>query len=184
MTSLPLDIVPRSVRPDRTRRGRALVLCLAGGVAALLAGCAGEPPAEPQPSFYRRLDEGATLDQQAALSFVNGHRARAGLAPLVLDPALSEEARQRAASVAATDTTAWGEVPSVGTSRASTGGTARQERVTAGYRTLAEAFSGWRDSPQHNKVMLAPHATRMGVAAVDRPGTKYRVYWDLIVAGP
>ena len=57
------------------------------------------------------------------------------------------------------------------------------ERVSAGYRTLAEAFSGWRDSPQHNAVMLAP-GSRLGIAAVDRPGTKYRVYWTLIVAGP
>jgi uncharacterized protein YkwD len=184
VTSSRIPAVPPSAVARRPHPRAILALLVLGGTACLLGGCASEPPAEPQPSFYRRLDEGSALDQQAALSFVNGHRARAGLAPLVLDPALSEEARQRAASVAATDTSTWGETPSVGAQKVATGGAVRIERVSAGYRTLAEAFSGWRDSPQHNKVMLAPGATRMGIAAVDRPGTKYRVYWDLIVAGP
>ncbi|MCP8940534.1 CAP domain-containing protein [Alsobacter sp. SYSU M60028] len=148
--------------------------------AAALAGCQPEQPrTDAGPAFYQRLDQGATLDQGAAASLLNGWRARNGLAPLRLDPALSAEARQRAAGVAETDTSTWGETPRV-QQAAST--TARQERVSAGYRTLAEAFSGWRDSPQHNRVMLAPTATRLGIAAVDRPGAKYRVYWALIVA--
>jgi uncharacterized protein YkwD len=165
------------------RRRAALSATLLALGAAGLAACTPEPVSETTPSFYRRLDEGAPLDAQAALSFINGHRARSGLAPLALDPALSAEARRRAASVAETDTSTWGETPSVGVQKASAGASLRLERVSAGYRTVAEAFSGWRDSPQHNKVMLAPSATRLGIAAVDRPGTKYRVYWDLIVAG-
>ena len=79
------------------------------------------------------------------------------------------------------DTSTWGEVPQI--ARVSAPGPFRVDRVSAGYRTLAEAFSGWRDSPQHNAVMLAPAGTRLGVAAVDRPGAKYRVYWVLVVAG-
>lgn len=54
--------------------------------------------------------------------------------------------------------------------------------LSAGYRTLAEAFSGWRDSPEHNAVMLAPGATRMGIATAYAPGSKYKVYWALLVA--
>jgi uncharacterized protein YkwD len=157
--------------------------CLGAVLAALLplAACNTPPPAGPVPAFYQRLDEGAALDPQAAADMINAWRARKGLGPLALDPALSEEARARAAGVAATDTSTWGETPKI--TAASGGGAKRAERVSAGYRTLAEAFSGWRDSPQHNAVMLAPYGTRLGVAAVDRPGTKYRVYWCLIVAG-
>ena len=40
------------------------------------------------------------------------------------------------------------------------------ENVSAGYHTLAEAFSGWRDSPPHKANMLASGMTSMGIAAV------------------
>jgi uncharacterized protein YkwD len=146
-----------------------------------LAACNTAPPAGPTPVFYQRLDEGTAHDPHAAADMINAWRAKKGLSPLALDPALSEAARARAAGVAATDTSTWGETPKIST--VATGGPMRAERVSAGYLTLAEAFSGWRDSPQHNAVMLAPWGTRLGIAAVDRPGTKYRVYWCIVVAG-
>ena len=43
-------------------------------------------------------------------------------------------------------------------------------------------FSGWRDSPQHNRVLLQKSATRIGIATAYAPGSKYKVYWALIVA--
>ncbi len=104
-----------------------------------------------------------------------------GAAALALDAGLSAEARRRAASVAATDTSTWGEVPRVQQAAAGGPQRLRRERVSAGYRTMAEAFSGWRDSPPHEAVLLERAATRLGIAAVDRPGTKYRVYWAVIV---
>ena len=58
------------------------------------------------------------------------------------------------------------------------------ENVAAGYHTLAEAFSGWRDSPGHRANMLTPEATRIGIAAVYAPGSKYKVFWALILASP
>ena len=163
--------------PDRRT---ALRTAAAAALCALAAACAAPPSAPEAPSFYRRLDEGGALDESGALSLINGHRARSGSPPLTLDPVLGEEARRRAGSVAAADTSTWGETPRIEAARAVSAG-ARAERVSAGYRTMAEAFSGWRDSPQHNGVMLAPWGRRLGIAAVDRPGTKYRVYWALIV---
>lgn len=155
----------------------ALALC-----GAALAGCntPQKAPSEAVPSFYQRLDQGASLDEQAALEMINAYRAKNGLAALELDPGLVAQARQRAGSVAATDTSTWGETPAIAAQKASLG-SGRAERVSAGYRTLAEAFSGWRDSPPHNRVLLAPNGRRFGIAAVDRPGAKYRVYWDMIV---
>ena len=58
------------------------------------------------------------------------------------------------------------------------------ENVSAGYHTLAEAFSGWRDSPPHRANMLLKGATRMGIAAVYSPKSKYKVFWALILAAP
>ena len=58
------------------------------------------------------------------------------------------------------------------------------ENIGAGYHTLAEAFSGWRDSKPHNANMLLAGATRMGIAAVYTPASKYKVYWTLILAEP
>ena len=58
------------------------------------------------------------------------------------------------------------------------------ENISAGYHTLAEAFSGWRDSPPHRANMLLKGATRMGIAAVYTPSSKFKVYWALILAEP
>jgi uncharacterized protein YkwD len=58
------------------------------------------------------------------------------------------------------------------------------ENVSAGYHTLAEAFSGWRDSPPHRANMLKSGVTRMGIAAVYSPRSKYKVFWTLILATP
>ena len=56
------------------------------------------------------------------------------------------------------------------------------ENISAGYHTLAEAFSGWRDSPPHRSNMLKSGVTKMGIAAVYAPNTKYKVFWTLILA--
>ena len=56
------------------------------------------------------------------------------------------------------------------------------ENVGAGYHTLAEAFSGWRDSPPHRTNMLKSGVTKMGIAASYAPNTKYKVFWTLIMA--
>ena len=58
------------------------------------------------------------------------------------------------------------------------------ENVSAGYHTLAEAFSGWRDSPPHRANMLNKGVTRMGIAAVYSSKSKYKVFWTLILATP
>ncbi|NNC01122.1 CAP domain-containing protein, partial [Corallococcus exiguus] len=65
---------------------------------------------------------------------------------------------------------------------ASGGAVAPTANLSAGYHTLAEAFSGWRESPQHDRVLLDPRATRMGIATAFTPNSKYKVYWVLVVA--
>jgi uncharacterized protein YkwD len=64
------------------------------------------------------------------------------------------------------------------------GGSVAVENISAGYHTLAEAFSGWRDSPPHRANMLNKNVTRIGIAAVYAPASKYKVFWALVLAGP
>ena len=59
-----------------------------------------------------------------------------------------------------------------------------RDSIGAGYHTLAEAFSGWRDSPPHRANMLHSGVTKMGIAAVYSANSKYKVFWALVLAAP
>lgn len=162
-------------------------LLVAVAATAAMAGCVATPPtpvrAPQKPPFYANLGEpGVQLDVADAVQTINMYRQRNGLAPLSLDPDLTALANGEARATAARDLP--GSADSLRRSLASRGAIAPMVNMSAGYRTMAEAFSGWRDSPAHNAAMLNPRATRIGIAAATaRPGSKYRVYWTLITAG-
>ena len=155
-------------------------------LALALAACAAQPP--PQPSFYRDLTQtGETLDEAAAASMISDYRAKNGLPAVILDPALTDLARAKAQEMAKRDKLDRNEKKKPFLQSLRKEGylaKAAAENVGAGYHTLAEAFSGWRDSKPHNANMLLPGATRMGIAAVYTPKSKYKVYWTLILAEP
>jgi uncharacterized protein YkwD len=162
---------------------RAVLLALAF---ATLVACSSQQVGE-QPSFYRNLTEpGAQLDAAAAASMISGYRANNGLPTVTLDPALTQMARAQAEIMAKRDKLEHNaKTPFVKRLKAA-GYDAKvaAENIGAGYHTLAEAFSGWRDSKPHNANMLLAGATRMGIAAVYTPSSKYKVYWTLILAEP
>jgi uncharacterized protein YkwD len=154
-----------------------------------LCGCAGEisAPAPEQPSFYRSLARpGAQLDDAAAASMISGYRANNGLSAVALDSELTRLAQGQAAIMAKRDKLDHDAGKPFVTRLKSSGYDAKSaaENISAGYHTLAEAFSGWRDSPPHRANMLLKGATRMGIAAVYAPTSKYKVYWALILAEP
>lgn len=153
-----------------------------------LAACAGgDAVPKSEPSFYRSLAKpGAQLDEAAAASMISGYRANNNLPTVTLDPELSRLAAAQASVMAKRDRLDHSAgKPFVGRLKAS-GYDAKTaaENISAGYHTLAEAFSGWRDSPPHRANMLLKGATRMGIAAVYTPASKYKVYWALILAEP
>jgi uncharacterized protein YkwD len=165
------------------RSAGALILAMVA-----LTGCAGEniaPKAEP--SFYRDLAApGAQLDTAAAASMITGYRANNSLQTVTLDPELTRLAQAQAEIMAKRDKLDHNAgKPFVARLKAS-GYDAKSaaENISAGYHTLAEAFSGWRDSPPHRANMLLKGASRMGIAAVYTPSSKYKVYWALILAEP
>lgn len=169
-------------RPSR----RAAVLVLAGATLAL-AGCASDrDPPSGEPSFYHNLAKGGQLDPAAAASMISGYRRNNGLGAVEIDPILMRLAHEQAQAMAAKnklDHNVRGDFKSRIAGSGFDAGMA-VENVSAGYHTLAEAFSGWRDSPPHRANMLAKDATRMGIGAVYAPGTKFKVFWALIMAAP
>ena len=160
------------------------VLLLLLALMALAACASGEPR---QPSFYQSLAEpGTELDAAAAQSMISGYRRNNGLAAVELDPVLMNMAQEQARAMAARDKLDRGPGRGFAERIAASGFDTKSaaENVGAGYHTLAEAFSGWRDSPSHRGNMLVPGATRMGIAAVYTPSSKYKVFWSLILAAP
>ncbi|MFC5066816.1 CAP domain-containing protein [Flaviflagellibacter deserti] len=166
----------------------ALLSCamVTGG---LLAACSTSSYVPDQkPTFYRNLSApGSEVDGVAAASMISGYRANKGLGPVVLDPTLNKLAKQHAVAMARKTKVGHdvGDGPLDKRARAEGYAYARiAENVAGGYQTLAEAFSGWRDSPDHNKNMLMPKATRIGIGVAQAPGFKYKVFWSMVVAEP
>ena len=156
-------------------------------VLLVLGSCADSYVPKSEPSFYRNLARpGAELDAAAAASMISGYRANNGLPAVELDADLMRLAHVQAEVMAKRDKLDHGAgKPFVQRLKASGYDAKRAaENISAGYHTLAEAFSGWRDSNPHRANMLLAGATRMGIAAVYTPASKYKVYWAMIIAEP
>jgi len=166
---------------------RPAATVLIGALAVALAACAGDVAPPEQPTFYRSMASPlAELDGTAAASMISGYRQNNGLGPVTLDPALMQMAQAQAQAMAARDKIANDAKGEFARRMKAAGFDAKlsAENISAGYHTLAEAFSGWRDSPPHRANMLKAGASRMGIAAVYTPGSKYKVFWALILAAP
>jgi uncharacterized protein YkwD len=152
-----------------------------------LAACGTNNPPPAEPSFYRNLAQpGAELDAAAAASMISGYRSNNGLPAVTLDPELMRLAQAQADLMARRDKLDHnlGKPFVVRVRQSGYDAKVAAENIGAGYHTLAEAFSGWRDSPPHRANMLLRGATRIGIAAVYTPRSKYKVYWALILAQP
>jgi len=168
---------------------RRPVASLACGVliAAALAGCSGSNLPAGLPGFYHDLaHEDAAVDAGAAQSMISGYRANNGLGPVTIDPELMKLATDQARVMAARDKLEHDAGRPFQDRIRNSGfdASVAVENISAGYHTLAEAFSGWRDSPPHRANMLNRSVTKMGIAAVYSPQSKYKVYWALILATP
>ncbi len=166
----------------------ALVVCGVAISVAALAGCADtSPPPTGQPTFYQDLAQpDMTVDAAAAQSMISGYRSNNGLGAVTVDPELMRLASDQAHVMAAHDKMDHdiGRPFQDRIRNSPIAGSVAVENISAGYHTLAEAFSGWRDSPPHRANMLNRSVTRLGIAAVFAPGSKYKVFWALILAGP
>lgn len=158
---------------------------LAALLALFVAACDGT--GRKPPVYQDMTAPAARLNAAAARDMINAYRRTEGLPPVVLDSTLTAVAETEARAVAAR-TMASGRVsptPDFDKRLAAAGypATSVSQNVSAGYFTIAEAFSGWRESPQHRATMLKADATDMGIAAYYAPRAKYKVYWVLVMAG-
>lgn len=169
-------------------RRSAITVAAIGLAAAALTACS-RPPARQsaEPAFYQRLDlTGRSVDPATSLSMINQYRGNNGLAPLVWDPALARVAQAQVDQMAAVDKVH--SVEDAGLDRAfaasGIGYKSFLANFSAGYRTFAETFSGWRESKIHNATMLAPRASRVGLATAFAPNSKYKIFWTMVVVEP
>ena len=150
-----------------------------------LGGCMADNPPPEQPTMYLSMaNGGATVDPQAAASMISLYRQNNGLGGVVVDPDLMKLAEAQSQAMAGRNKLDH-DVKGALEKRLGASGypaTLAVENVSAGYHTLAEAFSGWRDSPPHKANMLKNGVTKLGIAATYAPNTKYKVFWTLILA--
>jgi hypothetical protein len=150
-----------------------------------LGGCAADAPSTEQPAFYLSMAHGgAKVDPVVAASMISGYRLNNGLGAVAVDPGLMKAAEAQSQAMASRNKLDH-DVTAPLAKRLNASGypaTLAVENVSAGYHTLAEAFSGWRDSPPHRANMLKNGVTKLGIAASYAPNTKYKVFWTLILA--
>ena len=167
---------------------RNLALRLTAFAAILsLAACAQKPLDIPtgQPTFYLSMaSRDAKVDTAAARDLISIYRRNNGLSTVSLDPLLLAEAQKQAEAMAAADSMSH-EVRGTLQTRLDGSGLGRTtavENISAGYHTLADAISGWRNSRPHNENLLNGKMRRMGIASAYAPGTKYKVFWALVMS--
>jgi len=168
----------------------ALRAGLSVAAAVLVVACAGgdrDPPAIGEPTFYRSMAaSGQQVDSAAAASMISGYRKNNGLGAVTVDPALMRMAAEQANAMASRDRLDHDVGRGFSQRVAGSGYDAKAayENIGAGYHTLAEAFSGWRQSPGHRANMLQSNVTQIGIAAAYAPRSKYKVFWALVLASP
>ncbi|MGV8833707.1 MAG: CAP domain-containing protein [Devosia sp.] len=142
----------------------AIVLsaCSMGG-----SGGAGIPLA---PGLSARMDQpGASLDRTQAVAMINAYRAVNGLPALTSDAGLDGTAQVLADQYARTGTPP------------STPQELSGMKLSAGYPTFAETFSGWRNNPA-DAAGLKTNATRAGIAVSFVGNSTYGTHWVLVLA--
>ena len=162
---------------------------LMAGALLTLAGCGISTPLSPltgggEPTFYQQLDaKEAKVDEAAARDMISLYRRNNGRGTVVIDPGLVKVAQAQALAMARANDmshTVDGDLRNR-LDRVGVPHRAAVENISAGYHTLAEAFSGWRQSPHHNENMLDPGMHKMGIATAYAPGSKYKVFWSLVM---
>ena len=172
----PDFVGPPSPASRRRKWAAALFATLA------LAGCVSSsdnPPdlAETQPSVVVRLDP----DQfQHAVS---AYREAHGLSSVAIDSGLMALAQSQA-NVMARSNHLSHEIAGNLDQRLNAAHHAKGyavENVSAGYATADAALVGWEHSPGHNINLLDKKMRRLGIAAADAPGTRFKTYWALMM---
>ena len=146
-------------------------LTLAGGLAVALAACSmggGAPLSEGLTTPMNR--PGAQLNRVEALFLLNDYRRQNGASDLRGDTVLDSTAQALAQNYAKS-----GAQPTLPAG-------ATVMRLSAGYATFAEVFSGWRAVPADAAALANQGVSRAGLGVVYEPASVNGVYWVLVLA--
>lgn len=148
-----------------------LRLTVSAGLAAVLAACSmggGAPLSEGLTAPMNR--PGAQLNRVEALFLLNDYRRQNGATDVRGDTVLDSTAQTLAQNYAKT-----GAQPLLPPG-------ATVMRLSAGYPTFAEVFSGWRAIPADAAALATKGVSRAGLGVVYEPASVNGVYWVLVLA--
>ena len=128
------------------------------------------------------------LDVEQARMLINAYRKQNGLRPVELNPQLTSAAKDHARDLAKWDRISHygsdGSNPWDRVKRSGYNPKVAAENVGTGQATVDEVFKGWRASDGHNKNLLLPDATHMGIALVRDQKTEFKTFWALVMGAP
>ncbi|MTI17326.1 CAP domain-containing protein [Rhodobacteraceae bacterium RKSG542] len=165
------------------QKSRVTALALASSLAILSAGCSSISDFTSNAELQH-----ARVNEHEVLRQTNAWRAQHGMKPLKLDKHLNEVSQDMADHIARRD--------SLDTPRHSASSLMRRtaandykssagaENLGAGYANISAVMHGWKTSADHNKNLLNPHVTHLGVARTNRPDGTYRNFWVMTLAAP
>lgn len=125
------------------------------------------------------------LNLTIAVTELNAYRAEHGLGPVALNRKLT-----RASEVHSRDLAKHGMAAHVGTDGSTHAERVKREdyvyqtvaeNVATGQKSWDKVFQAWKDSPGHNKNLLAKGVKDFGIALVYEPTTTYTTYWTMLV---
>ncbi len=155
----------------------ALSLAASLALAGCLASEDNTPDVESHPSVVVRLDPGEIQHR------ISVYREAHGLPPVVVDPGLMALAQSQANAMASANHLSH-EIAGSLDRRLNEARHAKGyavENVSAGYANADAALGGWERSPAHNLNLLDRKMRRLGIAAADAPGTRFKTYWALMM---
>ncbi|WDR01425.1 CAP domain-containing protein [Devosia algicola] len=157
----------QTTRPLRRFAVATLVVVTGLAIAACSSGGAMTPL---HPGLSARMDQpNAVLDRTQAVAIVNAYRTTQGVGPLSNDVGLDGTAQALVNQYASTGTPPKTPSGLIGM------------KLSAGYSTFAETFSGWRNNPADAMGLTPANATRAGIATAYNGTSGYGVYWVLIL---
>ena len=128
------------------------------------------------------------LDADKARDIINQYRKDKGLKPFKLNAQLTEAAKAHSRDLAKWDRISHygsdGSNPWDRVKRAGYKARLAAENVGTGQVDFNEVMRGWKESPGHNKNLLLPDATNMGIALVQDPRTEFKSFWTLVIGAP
>ncbi len=124
--------------------------------------------------------EGITSTAQAAISH---YRAEHGLPAVTPDARLMRLAAEQANAMARADVLDHDVARPFQARIVSYGPAVAVENIAAGTRTFSATLDIWKHSPGHDANLRRIGVTRFGIASAEAPGSRYKIFWSLIMAG-